>query len=156
MSPAGQRYKKKRHMPNLCPYRIVLADDDALYRLVVKRILEENPDLEVSGEAGDGLELLSLLAVTKSAPQMAIVDISMGCLGGIETTSRIKGSYPGMRVLILSIHREKEYVLGALAAGADGYLLKEDADTELLAAIRKIRQGSVFVSSHLAETAVPE
>jgi DNA-binding NarL/FixJ family response regulator len=111
----------------------------------------EKGDLEVIGEAGDGIELLEFLNLIESAPQMAIVDISMPNLGGIEATAKIKSAYPGMKVLILSMHREKEYVRGALSAGADGYLLKEDANTELFLAIEKIRRGGVYISPLLTE-----
>jgi DNA-binding NarL/FixJ family response regulator len=106
----------------------------------------EKGDLEVVGEAADGLELLTLLASAKLAPRMAILDISMPNLGGLEATSKIKRAYPGMKVLILSMHKEKEYVDKALSMGADGYLLKQDSSTELFSAIDKIRQGGVYLS----------
>jgi len=106
----------------------------------------EKGDLEVIGEAGDGYELLKFLNLIKLAPHMAIVDISMPNLGGIEATSKIKSTYPDMKVLILSMHREKEYVRGALSAGADGYLLKEDVNAELFSAIEIIRRGGVYIS----------
>jgi DNA-binding NarL/FixJ family response regulator len=128
------------------PYRVVLADDDVLYRRVLKTILEGGRDLEVVGEAGDGLQLLGLLGSIPSAPHLAIVDISMPNLGGIGATSRIKSAYTGMKVLIVSIHVEKEYVREALSAGADGYLLKEGADSELFSAIEKIRRGGIYIS----------
>ena len=133
-------------MPTMLPYRIVLADDDVLYRRVLKIILEGERDLEVAGEAGDGLKLLDLLSSIPSAPHLAIVDISMPNLGGIEATSRIKRTHPGLKILIVSIHVEKEYVREALSAGADGYLLKEGADTELFLAIEKIRCGGIYIS----------
>ncbi|MDH5385177.1 MAG: response regulator transcription factor, partial [Candidatus Aminicenantes bacterium] len=78
---------------NEYPYRLVLADDDSLYRLALKRILEEKSDLEIVGEANDGFELLSILSSIKPIPQMAIVDISMPNLGGIKATSKIKSTY---------------------------------------------------------------
>jgi len=124
----------------------VLADDNGLYRRVLKGILEMERDLEVAAEAGDGLQLLSLLGSIPIAPQMAIIDISMPNLGGIGATAKIKSAYPHMKVLIVSIHMEKEYVREALSAGADGYLLKEGADTELFSAIEKIRQGGIYIS----------
>jgi two-component system, NarL family, response regulator NreC len=113
------------------PYRVVLADDDGLYRRILKGILGTVRDLEVAGEAGDGLQLLSLLTSISAPPQMAIIDISMPELRGIGATSRIKSAYPQLKVLIVSIHMEKEYVREALSAGADGYILKEGADSEL-------------------------
>jgi DNA-binding NarL/FixJ family response regulator len=135
-----------------CPYHVVLADDYAVFRHALKRLLLEKSDLEVVGETGDGLELLEFLSLLPSAPDLAIVDICMPNLGGIEATSRIRSTYPDMKVLILSMHREKQYVHAAMSAGADGYLLKENAGTELLPAIERIRQGRVYFSPHLSES----
>jgi DNA-binding NarL/FixJ family response regulator len=131
------------------PYRIALADDDALFRPLMKRFLETGPGLEVACEACDGSHLLSLLGGFQKAPQMAILDVSMPNLGGIETTSRVKAAYPGLKVLIVSVHREPEYVREARSAGADGYVLKEDVDTELFPAIERIRSGGAYFSAHL-------
>lgn len=122
-----------------------------MFRNDLRRILVEKGDLEVIGEADDGIELLEFLNLIESAPQMAIIDIYMPNLGGIEATSKIKSAYPDMKVLILSMHREKEYVHGALSAGADGYVLKEDANAELFSAIEKIRRGGVYISVLLTE-----
>ncbi len=127
-------------------YRVVLADDDGLYRRVLRKILELEQDLEVAGEAGDGLQLLGLLSSIPIPPQLAIVDVSMPNLGGIGATRRVKETYPHIKVLIVSIHMEKEYVLEALSAGADGYLPKEGADKELLTAIGQIRRGGTYIS----------
>jgi DNA-binding NarL/FixJ family response regulator len=129
-----------------CPYRVVLADDHAMFRHGLKNVLARKGDLDVVGEAGDGLELLTLLTSAKLAPHMAILDISMPNLGGLEATSKIKSAHPDMKVLILSMHREKEYVHKALSVGADGYLLKQDSSAELFSAIEKIRQGGVYLS----------
>jgi DNA-binding NarL/FixJ family response regulator len=126
------------------PYRLVLADDHVLFRLGIKNILEKNRELEVVGEAGDGLQLLQLLR--KTTPDLVILDISMPNLRGIEATREIKAMAPGIRVLILSMHREKEFVYSAISAGAEGYLLKEDADTELFAAIDTIRRNGHYLS----------
>jgi DNA-binding NarL/FixJ family response regulator len=111
-------------------YRLVLADDRTMFRRNLKSMLKEEHDLEVVGEAGDGLELLNLLGLLGFAPHMAIIDVSMPNLGGIEATSKIRRTYPAMKVLILSVHREKAYVHGALSAGADGYVTKQDADID--------------------------
>jgi len=131
------------------PYRIVLADDDSRFRPLLKRFLETNPGLEVACEACDGSHLLSLLGGFQMAPQMAILDVSMPNLGGIEMTPRIKAAYPGLKVLIVSVHREPEYVREARSAGADGYMLKEDVDTELFPAIEMIRSGGAHFSAQL-------
>ena len=129
------------------PYRIVVADDHALIREELKRILGESADLKVVGEASDGLEALAL--VEKLPPEMVILDISMPNLGGIGATQRIKRFHPEVKVLILTMHNSWEYFHNAILAGADGYLLKEDANTELFSAIEKIRKGEVYVSPHL-------
>jgi DNA-binding NarL/FixJ family response regulator len=127
----------------------VLADDHVLIREGIKRVLEEKKDLKVVGEANDGLEVLALL--DKLPSHMVIVDISMPNLGGIEATRRIKRLHPGVKVLILTMHKSQEYLQHAIAAGADGYLLKEDANSDLFSAIERIRQGEVYVSPHLFE-----
>jgi DNA-binding NarL/FixJ family response regulator len=129
-------------------YRIVLADDHPLFRQGIRRIVEENADLEVIGEANDGLELLTLLRTT--VPEMVIMDISMPNLRGIEATREIKSCRPEIKVLILSMHKDKEHLVYSLAAGAHGYLLKEDADTELFSAIKTIREGGMYISPLLS------
>ena len=131
------------------PYHIVLADDHVILRQGLKRILGEATDLEVVGEAGDGLELLTL--VNRLIPHMVILDISMPKLRGIEAIREIKMVHPDMKVLILTMHKDKEYLYQAISAGADGYLLKENTDTELFSAIETIRQGRVYVSPFLSE-----
>jgi DNA-binding NarL/FixJ family response regulator len=98
----------------------------------------------VVGEAGDGLELLDLLK--KSTLDMVILDISMPKLRGLEATIEIKTMYPKVKILILTMHNNKEYLMQALAARTDGYLLKEDTDTQLIDAIESIRQGKIFLS----------
>jgi DNA-binding NarL/FixJ family response regulator len=130
-------------------YKIVLADDHVLVRQGIKRILQEDICMEVVGEAGDGQELLELME--KVNPDLVILDISMPRLRGLEAASIIKNRYPATRVLILSMHRSKEYLRQALAAGVDGYLLKEDADVALFTAIQAIRGGNTFVSPLLEE-----
>jgi DNA-binding NarL/FixJ family response regulator len=133
----------------MSPYHIILADDHLLMRQGLRRIIEESPDFKVVGEAGDGEELLRLLSgITAS---MVILDISMPKLGGLEAVSQIKTLYPKVKVLMLTMHREKEYLYQALESGVDGYLLKEDADTELLFAMHKILQGGSHVSGALSK-----
>jgi DNA-binding NarL/FixJ family response regulator len=126
------------------PYRIVLADDHLMLRQGLKRILAEGPDLEVIGEAGDGLELIRLLR--KSPPDLVILDVSMPYLRGLEAIREMKSIHPGVKILILTMHKDKEYLHQAMAEGAHGYLLKEDADTELFSAIKMLRQGEFYLS----------
>ena len=130
------------------PYRIVLADDHFLIREGLRNILEEKEDLRVVGEAEDGLRLLLLLEQRK--PQLVILDISMPKLQGIETARQIKMKYPGMKILILTMHAENEYLYQSILAGVEGYLLKEDAQKDLLLAIERIREGKGFLSPILA------
>lgn len=126
-------------------YRIVLADDHALFRQGVKMIINGVADLEVAGEAGDGEELLSLLDTSDA--QMVILDVSMPRMRGIEAIREVKKRHPAMKVLILTMYRE--YLHQALSAGAEGYLVKEDADRELFSAIENIRQGRRYVSPRM-------
>lgn len=126
------------------PYLIVLADDHVMVRQGIRRLIEENPDLRVAAEASDGSELLEILRNVKA--DLAILDITMPNMSGVEATQRIKTIYPGVRVLILTMHKGKELLEHAIAAGADGYLLKEDAPRELLNAIRCIRKGEIYMS----------
>jgi DNA-binding NarL/FixJ family response regulator len=139
-------------------YLIVLADDHVMVRRGLRKILEEDPHLEVVGEAGNGAELIEILRNEEA--HLAIVDITMPNISGIELTGRIKVMHPRLKVLILTMHKGKELLEHAIAAGADGYLLKEDAPTELLDAISTIEQGQVYLSPlivrHLKETFVEE
>lgn len=130
-------------------YRIVLADDHSLLRQGLKKIIQENPDLEVVAEAGDGMELLKILP--KSYPAMIIIDVSMPKLRGIEAIPRIKAILPLVKILVLTMHGDKEYLTQAISAGADGYLLKEDADSELFTAIDAIRHNTMYISPLLAD-----
>ena len=131
------------------PYHVVLADDHVMFRQGIKKILEEIDGLEIVGEANDGLELLSL--VKNLTPDMVILDISMPNIRGIEATREIKTINPRMKILILTMHKSKEYLYHSISAGAEGYLLKEDADTELFSAIEKVREGGVYISPILSE-----
>ena len=132
----------------MSPYRIVLADDHVMFRQGVKRILSEMADLEVIGEAGCGLELLSLL--NKLTPHIVILDISMPRLRGIEAIHEIKAIHPDAKILILTMHKDIDFLEQAMAAGADGYLLKEDAEAEMFSAIESVQRGKKYVSPLLA------
>jgi DNA-binding NarL/FixJ family response regulator len=127
------------------PYRIVLADDHVLIRQGLAGLINGVADLEVIGEAGDGIELLALLQTVTA--HFIILDISMPNLRGIEVVYGIKKKYPSVKILILTMH--KDYLNQAMSAGADGYLLKEDADRDLFSAIDNIRQGRPYVSPRL-------
>jgi DNA-binding NarL/FixJ family response regulator len=126
------------------PYRIVLADPQVMFRQAIKRIIQENAGLEVVGEAGDGLELLDFLK--KSPAQMVILPISMPRLGGLDAAREIKIINPGIKVLILTMYKDKECLSQAFSAGAMGYLLKNESEKELLAAIEMLRKGGAYIS----------
>ncbi len=133
----------------MASYNIILADDHVLVRQGIRKILQEDKNMKVVAEAGDGLELLEILKTT--TPDMVILDITMPRLRGLEAASRIKKLYPQVKVLILSMHRSREYLHQARTAGVDGYLLKEDADVSLFSAINAIRAGKNYVSPLLEE-----
>lgn len=130
-------------------YRVVLADDHVLFRKGIKSILEKDHGIEVVGEADDGLMLLALLR--RVDPDLVILDVCMPQLRGLEAAMEIKKITPDVKILILSMHRDRAYVRSAIAAGVEGYLLKEDADTELFAAIAKIKQDGNYLSPLLCE-----
>ncbi len=131
------------------PCRIIIADDHVLFRQGLKSVLGARSDLEVIGEAADGLKLLELL--DRALPDVILLDISMPNLRGIEAIHEIKKAHPHVRILVLTMHKDKQYLEQAITAGARGYLLKEDADTELFSAIDKIRRGRIYVSPNLLE-----
>jgi DNA-binding NarL/FixJ family response regulator len=128
-------------------FRIVLADDHVLFRQGVKRLIEEVPGLAVIGEASDGLELLNLLQ--RVTADLIVLDISMEGLQGIEASRQIRKLYPQTKILILTMHKNKEYLHHAMTAGASGYLLKEESDEELFTAIETIRRGETYVTRRL-------
>lgn len=128
----------------MTPYRIVLADDHVILRHGIKKIIEGVADLEVVGEASDGIELLKFLHTL--TPDMIILDITMPKLRGIEAAIEIKMIYPEIKILILTMHKSTQYLHHSLAAGAEGYLLKEDAPKEIFFAIDTIRQGKIYIS----------
>lgn len=139
----------------MTPYRIVLADDHVIFRRGIKGLISQKSDLKVVAEAGDGLELINLLQRGLKT-DMVILDISMPNLRGIEATHEIKGICPEVKILILTMHKTKEYLYHCISAGAQGYMLKEDSDVELFNAIETIRKGEVFVSKLLTRELAEE
>ena len=129
-------------------YRIVLADDHILVRQGLKALVDGVADLEVVGEADDGLELLDLLREVTS--DLVVLDISMPHLRGIEAIREVKAIQPHLKVLILTMHKEMDLLTAAIAAGANGYVLKEDADEQLFHAIDEIRGGGMYISPKLS------
>jgi RNA polymerase sigma factor (sigma-70 family) len=129
-------------------HRIILADDHIILRRGLRMILETRNDFEVVAEVGDGLELLQLL--NHQVPEVIVLDISMPKLRGIEAIPEIKRAHFETKILVLTMHRDEEFMRQAIAAGADGYLLKEDADKDLFSAIDTILQGRIYVSPFLS------
>lgn len=128
--------------------RIVLGDDHTLVRQGVRKILEDQPDWEVVAEAADGRE--SVRKTLEAKPEVAIFDIAMPLLNGIEATRQVVRRAPDTRVLILSMHADEAYVVQALQAGAKGYLLKESADADLVDAVTAVASGKSFFSPAVA------
>ncbi len=130
--------------------RIVVADDHQLVRQSVVSLIEKAEDMEVVGEAADGHETLDL--VQRKRPDVAMLDIAMPLLNGIETTRRIQTLSVDTRVVILSMHSEEDVVRQALRCGASGYLLKKSVVEELLIAIRSASKGEIYLSPSIAQT----
>ncbi len=124
--------------------RILLGDDHTLVRQGIKKILEERPDWEVIAEASDGRE--AVREALEQEPDIAILDIGMPSLNGIEATRQIVRRTAAVRVLILSMHADEAYIIQALKAGARGYLLKDSADADLLRGVAAVSSGKSFFS----------
>jgi DNA-binding NarL/FixJ family response regulator len=132
--------------------RVLLADDHAIVRDGLKRILGAAGDVEVAGEAKDGDEALALVKARDY--DLAVLDMSMPGLAGLDLIKRVKLEKPALRILVLSMHGEQQYAARALKAGAAGYLNKDSAAEQLLVAIRKVAAGGVHVSEAAAASLV--
>jgi DNA-binding NarL/FixJ family response regulator len=134
------------------PIRVVVADDHALVRAGLLALIDALPGVQTVGEAPDGEEALRLIA--EHRPQVAIMDISMPILNGLEATARATGELPETRVLIVSVHADEEYVHQAMAVGASGYLLKNADKNEFELAIRATARGDGWVSPAVSKSIV--
>jgi DNA-binding NarL/FixJ family response regulator len=128
----------------LAQIRIILADDHTIIRSGLRLLLEQQTDFKVVGEAGDGREAVALVA--QHHPDIAILDIGMPELNGIEATRQIATESPSTHVVILSMHSDEGYVLRALKAGARAYILKNSAEADLIRAVRSVADGKSFFS----------
>ncbi len=134
--------------------RILLADDHVLVRQGFKLILSEQSDMEIAGEAANGREAVE--QAEKLQPDVVIMDVTMPELNGIEATRRITAAAPRTRVLALSMHKDAVYVREILRAGARGYLLKDSADADLIAAVRAVAKGEGYLSPAISDAVLTD
>jgi len=129
------------------PIHVILADDHTLVRAGIRALLEKLPDMRVVGEAGDGREVLNL--VKAQHPDVVLMDIAMPGLNGLEAAELMVRDFPDVRIIILSMHNNEEYVLRALKAGVSGYLLKKSATAELETALHRVVHGEIYLSREI-------
>lgn len=130
--------------------KILLADDHDIVRAGLRRLVEDSGDIEVVAEAADGRE--AIRQARQTLPDVAVVDISMPDLDGLEVLGQLHHYYPKLPILILTMHEEEQYVVRAIAAGAKGYLTKRSAPEQLVKAIRKVHAGGSYLSDSAAES----
>jgi DNA-binding NarL/FixJ family response regulator len=133
--------------------RVLIADDHGIVRSGLRLLLERQADIEVVAEAADGAEAREL--AIRERPDLAILDVKMPKLTGLQATREIKAQAPEVAVLILSMHDDEGYLEEAFEAGASGYVLKTQADTDLLAAVRAVERGDPFPRPELQRTLTP-
>jgi DNA-binding NarL/FixJ family response regulator len=134
--------------------RVVIADDHPVVLAGIKALLQDAPDIELLGEATTGREALEI--ILDSSPQVAVVDVSMPEMSGIELTRRVCELRPGVNVLALTVHEDRAYVQPLLQAGARGYLLKRSAGEDLVRAVRAVAAGGIYLDPAIADKALPE
>lgn len=134
------------------PYRIVIAEDHRILREGLKSILSSIPHYTIVGEAETGLD--AIRRVEESRPDLLLIDISMPKMTGLDAIAAIKDQNPATRVMVLTIHKEEEYIFEALKVGADGYLLKDATKEELLIAVQNVLEGRTFISPGISEKLV--
>lgn len=129
--------------------KVLIADDHSIVRAGLRRIVEESGDMEVIAEASDGKG--ALVQIQKALPDVAVIDISMPGLDGLEVTAQLHSNYPKLPVIILTMHEEEQYVIRAIEAGAMGYITKRSAPEQLVNAIRKVHAGSRYLSAEATD-----
>ena len=132
--------------------KVIIVDDHPVVRRGLKQIIEDEPDMEVAGEAKNAEECFTL--VRKMECSLVLLDVSLPDRNGFDVLKQLKYERPGLPVLILSVHSEDQYAVRFIKAGASGYLMKEGASEELIKAIRKVNTGGKYVSASLAEKLV--
>ena len=128
---------------------VLLADDHSIVRAGLRRIVEESGDMTVVAEASDGREAVRL--VRKHQPDVAVIDISMPEIGGLEVIHRLRPEFPDLPILVLTMHEEQQYAVRVIEAGAMGYITKKSAPEQLVTAIRKVHGGARFLTEEAAE-----
>lgn len=136
----------------MTPLRILLADDHVLVRAGIRSLLEKMPGVEVVGEADNGLEALASIAALQ--PDLLLADIAMQPLNGLEVAARVATEFRRVKVIILSMHKNEEYVMRAMRAGAAGYLLKDSATVELDLALKAVQRGETYLSPAISRTVI--
>lgn len=136
------------------PIRIFLADDHGVVRDGLRSLLDAQPEMQVIGDAANGREAVHQVRQLK--PDVVVMDIAMPELNGIEATRQIRETCPSTQVVVLSMHSTAEYIFRAYEAGAQGYLLKESAGTEVVDAVRAVSTGSRYLSRHIAGTVLDD
>ena len=134
--------------------KILIADDHQVFRDGIVSIMESVPDIQIIAQAKDGRAVLEQLKEVQ--PDVILMDISMGGANGIETTALVRKAYPGIKVLVLSMHDESNYILKILEAGASGYLLKDAGRTEMIKAIREVAAGQTYYSQKVSSVLVQQ
>lgn len=136
------------------PIRVILVDDHALVREGVARLLASQPDVEVSASFADGREAIRYAA--EHSPDVAVLDVAMPRMNGIELAQQLRDASPGTQILMLSMHSDPEYVVRALQAGAQGYVVKDSAGRVLLDAVRAVHAGRRYLCAHIDQLRVEE
>jgi DNA-binding NarL/FixJ family response regulator len=136
------------------PIRVLLADDHALVRAGIRALLDKTADIKVVAEAGDGQETLDFIETHE--PDVVLLDITMPELSGLEVLEKVQQDFPAVQVIILTIHDDPAYAVGALRAGADGYLPKKAASHELAQAIRAVTRGEIYLSPEISKDALAD
>ncbi len=129
------------------PIKVLIADDHALLREGLRRILEMEPDIEVAGEACDGQEVVEKAAALR--PDIILMDINMPGGGGLEATREIRRRFPAINVVVLTIHDDEEYLIEMVNAGAKGYMLKDVEPARVIDAIYRVHEGEAFIPGDL-------
>jgi two-component system, NarL family, invasion response regulator UvrY len=130
--------------------KVLLADDHAIVRAGLRRIVEESGDMEVVAEAADGQE--AIRHIRERQPDVAVIDLSMPHIDGLEVINRILPEFPKLAIIVLTMHAENQYVIRAIEAGALGYITKQSAPEQLVNAIRKVAQGARYLTNDAAES----